>query len=41
MGAIGGIGGYAVEMARSHGADVIATVRGDLDEAHGQAVIRL
>jgi NADPH:quinone reductase len=33
MGATGGVGGYAVEMARSRGAHVIATVRGDADEA--------
>jgi NADPH:quinone reductase len=33
MGATGGVGGYAVQMARSHGAHVIATVRGDVDEA--------
>lgn len=33
MGATGGVGGYAVQMARSHGAHVIATVRGDADEA--------
>jgi NADPH2:quinone reductase len=33
MGATGGVGGYAVEMARSRGARVIATVRGDADEA--------
>lgn len=29
MGATGGVGGYAVQMARSRGAHVIATVRGD------------
>jgi NADPH:quinone reductase-like Zn-dependent oxidoreductase len=34
MGATGGVGGYAVQMARSRGAHVIATVRGDADEAH-------
>lgn len=34
MGATGGVGGYAVQMARSRGAYVIATVRGDADEAH-------
>ena len=34
MGATGGVGGYAVQMARSRGAHVIATVRGDVDEAH-------
>jgi NADPH:quinone reductase-like Zn-dependent oxidoreductase len=34
MGATGGVGGYAVQMARSRGARVIATVRGDVDEAH-------
>ena len=33
MGATGGVGGYAVQMARSRGAHVIATVRGDADEA--------
>jgi len=33
MGATGGVGGYAVQMARSHGAHVIATVRGDADAA--------
>ena len=33
MGATGGVGGYAVQMARSQGAHVIATVRGDADEA--------
>jgi NADPH:quinone reductase-like Zn-dependent oxidoreductase len=33
MGATGGVGGYAVQMARSCGAHVIATVRGDADEA--------
>jgi NADPH:quinone reductase-like Zn-dependent oxidoreductase len=33
MGATGGVGGYAVQMARSRGAHVIATVRGDDDEA--------
>jgi NADPH:quinone reductase-like Zn-dependent oxidoreductase len=33
MGANGGVGGYAVQMARSMGARVIATVRGDADEA--------
>jgi NADPH:quinone reductase len=34
MGATGGVGGYAVQMARSREAHVIATVRGDVDEAH-------
>jgi NADPH:quinone reductase len=34
MGATGGVGGYAVQMARSRGAHVIGTVRGDADEAH-------
>jgi NADPH2:quinone reductase len=34
MGATGGVGGYAVQMARSRDAHVIATVRGDVDEAH-------
>ena len=34
MGATGGVGGYAVEMARSRDAHVIATVRGDADEAY-------
>jgi len=33
MGAAGGVGGYAVQMARSRGAHVIATVRGDAGEA--------
>ncbi len=33
MGATGGVGGYAVQIARSRGAHVIATVRGDVDEA--------
>jgi NADPH:quinone reductase-like Zn-dependent oxidoreductase len=33
MGATGGVGGYAVQMAPSRGAHVIATVRGDADEA--------
>ena len=33
MGATGGVGGYAVQMAGSRGAHVIATVRGDADEA--------
>jgi NADPH:quinone reductase-like Zn-dependent oxidoreductase len=33
MGATGGVGGYAVQMARSRGAHVIVTVRGDVDEA--------
>jgi len=33
MGATGGVGGYAVQMDRSRGAHVIATVRGDADEA--------
>jgi NADPH2:quinone reductase len=33
MGATGGVGGYAVQMALSHGAHVIATVRGDVVEA--------
>jgi NADPH2:quinone reductase len=33
MGATGGVGGYAVQMASSRGAHVIATVRGDADEA--------
>jgi NADPH:quinone reductase-like Zn-dependent oxidoreductase len=33
MGAAGGVGGYAVQMARSRGAHVIATVRGDASEA--------
>ena len=31
MGATGGVGGYAVQMARSRGVHVIATVRGDAD----------
>ena len=33
MGAAGGVGGYAVQMARARGAQVIATVRGDAEEA--------
>jgi NADPH:quinone reductase-like Zn-dependent oxidoreductase len=33
MGATGGVGGYAVQMARSLGVHVIATVRGDAAEA--------
>jgi NADPH:quinone reductase-like Zn-dependent oxidoreductase len=33
MGATGGVGGYAVQMASARGAHVIATVRGDADEA--------
>src|SRR5580692_547450 len=33
MGATGAVGGYAVQMARAWGAHVIATVRGDVDEA--------
>jgi NADPH:quinone reductase-like Zn-dependent oxidoreductase len=33
MGAAGGVGGYAVQMARARGVRVIATVRGDADEA--------
>lgn len=33
MGATGGVGGYAVQIARSRGAHVIATVRGGADEA--------
>ncbi|MGO9490451.1 MAG: NADP-dependent oxidoreductase [Solirubrobacteraceae bacterium] len=33
MGATGGVGGYAVQMALSRGAHVIATVRGDAQEA--------
>jgi NADPH:quinone reductase len=33
MGATGGVGGYAVQMARARGAHIIATVRGDADEA--------
>lgn len=33
MGATGGVGGYAVQMARSMAAHVIATVRGDAEEA--------
>jgi NADPH:quinone reductase-like Zn-dependent oxidoreductase len=33
MGATGGVGGYAVQIARSRGAHVIATVRGDAEEA--------
>jgi NADPH:quinone reductase-like Zn-dependent oxidoreductase len=33
MGATGGVGGYAVQMARALRAHVIVTVRGDVDEA--------
>jgi NADPH:quinone reductase-like Zn-dependent oxidoreductase len=33
MGATGGVGGFAVQMARARGAHVIATVRGGADEA--------
>jgi NADPH2:quinone reductase len=33
MGATSGVGGYTVQMARARGAHVIATVRGDADEA--------
>src|SRR6202789_4740805 len=33
MGATGGVGGYAVQMARARGAHVIATGRGGADEA--------
>src|SRR5580704_13253958 len=33
MGATGGVGGYTVQMARNRGVHVIATVRGDADEA--------
>ena len=33
MGATGGVGGFAVQMARARGAYVLATVRGDADEA--------
>ena len=33
MGATGGVGGYAVQIARYRGAHVIATVRGDPEEA--------
>ena len=33
MGAAGAVGGYAVQIAHSRGAHVIATVRGDADEA--------
>lgn len=33
MGATGGVGGYAMQMAKARGAHVIATVRGDADEA--------
>jgi len=34
MGAAGAVGGYAVQIARSRGAHVIATVRSGADEAH-------
>jgi NADPH:quinone reductase-like Zn-dependent oxidoreductase len=33
MGAAGAVGGYTVQMARARGVHVIATVRGDADEA--------
>jgi NADPH:quinone reductase-like Zn-dependent oxidoreductase len=33
MGATGGVGGYAVQMARARGAHVVATVHGDVEEA--------
>ncbi len=33
MGATGAVGGYTVQMARDRGVHVIATVRGDIDEA--------
>ena len=33
IGATGGVGGYAVQIARSFGASVTAIVRGDIDEA--------
>ncbi len=33
MGATGGVGGYAVQMAKARGTHVIAIVRGDADEA--------
>jgi NADPH:quinone reductase len=33
MGATGAVGGYTVQMARGRGVHVIATVRGDVDEA--------
>jgi len=33
MGATGGVGGYTVQMARDRGVHVLATVRGDVDEA--------
>jgi D-arabinose 1-dehydrogenase-like Zn-dependent alcohol dehydrogenase len=33
MGATGGVGGYAVQMARARRVRVIATVRGDVEEA--------
>src|SRR5277367_6607870 len=33
MGATGGVGGYAVQIARARGVHVIATVRGDTEEA--------
>ena len=33
MGATGGVGGYAVQMALSRGASAVATVRGDVQEA--------
>ena len=33
LGATGGVGGYTVQMARDRGVHVLATVRGDVDEA--------
>jgi NADPH:quinone reductase-like Zn-dependent oxidoreductase len=41
MGATGGVGGYAVQMASSRGAHVIATVRGDADEARGLGAVEV
>ncbi len=34
FGALGGVGGFAMEMARARGIHVIATVRGNIEEAH-------
>ena len=36
MGAAGGVGGYAVQMAVARGARVIATVRGDVDASEAR-----
>jgi len=41
MGATGGVGGYATQMARSRGAHVIATVRGDTEEARRLGAVQV